>query len=74
MNTFSSNTFEFGPLEFSAGNHQIVEGRDIEIGDESESAIQKRLRVTDFKHVIESYKPFPKIHNGHRLTLFRFLN
>jgi ectoine hydroxylase-related dioxygenase (phytanoyl-CoA dioxygenase family) len=27
---------ELGPLEFSAGSHQIVEGRDLEIGDESE--------------------------------------
>jgi ectoine hydroxylase-related dioxygenase (phytanoyl-CoA dioxygenase family) len=25
---------ELGPLEFSAGSHQIVEGRDLEIGDE----------------------------------------
>lgn len=46
---------EMGPLEFSAGSHQIVEGRELQIGDESESAIQQRLRVTDFKHVIESF-------------------
>lgn len=46
---------EMGPLEFSAGSHQIVEGRDLEIGDESEAAIQQRLRVTDFKHVIEPF-------------------
>ncbi|MFN5134798.1 MAG: phytanoyl-CoA dioxygenase family protein [Chitinophagaceae bacterium] len=46
---------ELGPLEFSAGSHQIVEGRDLEISDESEAAIQQRLRVTDFKHVIESF-------------------
>ncbi len=46
---------EMGPLEFSAGSHQIVEGRDLEIGDESEVAIQQKLRVTDFKHVIEPF-------------------
>lgn len=47
--------FEMGPLEFSAGSHQIVEGRDLEIGDASETIIQQRLRVTDFKHVIEAF-------------------
>jgi ectoine hydroxylase-related dioxygenase (phytanoyl-CoA dioxygenase family) len=46
---------ELGPLEFSAGSHQIVEGRDLEISDESEAAIQQRLKVTDFKHVIEAF-------------------
>lgn len=46
---------EMGPLEFSAGSHQIVIGRDLEISDESEAAIQQNLRVTDFKHVIEPF-------------------
>ena len=46
---------ELGPLEFSAGIHQIVEGRDLEISDESEAAIQQKLRVTDFKHIIEAF-------------------
>jgi len=46
---------EMGPLEFSAGSHQIVEGRELEISDESEVFIQQRLRVTDFKHVIEGF-------------------
>jgi ectoine hydroxylase-related dioxygenase (phytanoyl-CoA dioxygenase family) len=46
---------ELGPLEFSAGSHQIVDGRELEISDESESAIQQKLRVTDFKHVIEAF-------------------
>jgi ectoine hydroxylase-related dioxygenase (phytanoyl-CoA dioxygenase family) len=46
---------EMGPLEFSAGSHVIVEGRELAIGDESEVLIQKKLRVTDFKHVIESF-------------------
>lgn len=46
---------EMGPLEFSAGSHAIEEGRELEIGDESEVLIQKKLRVTDFKHVIEPF-------------------
>jgi ectoine hydroxylase-related dioxygenase (phytanoyl-CoA dioxygenase family) len=46
---------DMGPLEFSAASHQIVEGRELAIGDESEVAIQQRLRVTDFKHVIEAF-------------------
>jgi ectoine hydroxylase-related dioxygenase (phytanoyl-CoA dioxygenase family) len=46
---------ELGPLEFSAGSHQIVEGRDLEISDESEALIQQKLKVTDFKHVIEPF-------------------
>ena len=40
---------ELGPLEFSAGSHQIVEGRDLEISDESEVSIQQKLKVTNFK-------------------------
>jgi ectoine hydroxylase-related dioxygenase (phytanoyl-CoA dioxygenase family) len=47
---------ELGPLEFSAGSHQIYEGRELEISDESEQLIQKKLRVTDFKHVIEPFE------------------
>ena len=46
---------QMGPLEFSAGSHVIVEGRDLEIGDESEKLIEKKLRVTDFAHVIEPF-------------------
>ena len=46
---------EMGPLEFSAGSQVIVEGRELEIGDESETVIQNKLRVTDFKHVIEPF-------------------
>jgi ectoine hydroxylase-related dioxygenase (phytanoyl-CoA dioxygenase family) len=46
---------EMGPLEFSAGSHVIVDGRELAIGDESEQAIQQRLRVTDFRHVVEPF-------------------
>jgi ectoine hydroxylase-related dioxygenase (phytanoyl-CoA dioxygenase family) len=46
---------EMGPLEFSAGSHVIVEGRELAIGDDSEILIQKKLRVTDYKHIIEPF-------------------
>lgn len=46
---------EMGPLEFSAGSHIITEGRDLKISDDSEIAIERRLRVTDFPHVVESF-------------------
>jgi len=46
---------ELGPLEFSAGSHAITEGRELEISDESEAIIQQKLKVTDFKHVIEAF-------------------
>ncbi len=44
-----------GPLEFSAGSHRIVEGRDLQIGDESEQLIGEKLRVTNFAHVVEPF-------------------
>ena len=44
-----------GPLEFSAGSHRVVEGRDLKIGDDSEKRIAEKLRVTDFNHVIEPF-------------------
>jgi len=46
---------EMGPLEFSAGSHQLVDGRELEIGDDSETKMEQKLRVTDFKHVIEPF-------------------
>lgn len=45
-----------GPLEFSAGSHRIVEGRDLKISDDSEKLIAEKLRVTDFEHVIEPFE------------------
>lgn len=44
-----------GPVEFSAGSHQIVAGRELEIGDQSETIIQQQLRVTDYQHVKEPF-------------------
>ncbi len=46
---------EMGPLEFSAGSHILVDGRELGIGDKSEREISKKLRVTDFEHVIEPF-------------------
>jgi ectoine hydroxylase-related dioxygenase (phytanoyl-CoA dioxygenase family) len=47
---------EMGPLEFSAGSHQIVSGRELQISDESELQIKEKLRVTDFKQVVEPFE------------------
>jgi len=46
---------EMGPLEFGEGSHQVVEGRDWKIGDESEAFIGEKLRITDFQHIIEPF-------------------
>ena len=46
---------EMGPLEFSSGSHIIKDGRDLAISDDSERIIHEKLRVTDFKHVIEKF-------------------
>lgn len=46
---------EMGPLEFSAGSHEIMEGRELSISDDSELQIEKRLKVTNFKHVVEPF-------------------
>lgn len=46
---------EMGPLEFSAGSHDILEGRELSISDDSENQIEKRLKVTDFEHIIEPF-------------------
>jgi len=49
-------TLEMGPLEFSAGSHRIKEGRELSIGDKSESLLSEKLRVSDFPHVIEPFE------------------
>ena len=46
---------EMGPLEFSAGSHQIAEGRDMEISDESEAFMDKKLRISNFKIFVEPF-------------------
>lgn len=47
---------EMGPLEFSASSHQITEGRELSISDESEEKIRQKLRVTDFPHIVEPFE------------------
>jgi ectoine hydroxylase-related dioxygenase (phytanoyl-CoA dioxygenase family) len=46
---------EMGPLEFSAKSQQIVFGRDLQIGDDSELKIKDNLRINNFDHVIEAF-------------------
>lgn len=46
---------ELGPLEFSAKSYEITEGRDKEIGDESQAYLDNILRNTGFKHVVEAF-------------------
>jgi len=43
------------PLEFSAGSHLVETGRELEIRDERKKQILQNLRVTNYKHAIESF-------------------
>ena len=46
---------ELGPLEFSAKSFEITEGRDKEIGDESQAYLDNILRNTGFNHIVEAF-------------------
>ncbi len=46
---------EMGPLEFSAKSYQLHGGRDLKISDDSEQVISKKLRISDFEHVVEPF-------------------
>lgn len=46
---------DLGPLEFSAGSASLTQGRDKEIGDESQSFLANLLRDTGFRHVVEAF-------------------
>ena len=46
---------ELGPLEFSAGSQQLMEGRNLKISDESEKEIQRKLTLRDFEQVVEPF-------------------
>ena len=46
---------ELGPLEFSAGSHQLTEGRNLKISDESEKELQKKLTLRDFQQVVQPF-------------------
>ena len=43
------------PLEFSSGSQQLLKGRNLEIGDESEKELDNILRLTDFKKHRKSF-------------------
>jgi ectoine hydroxylase-related dioxygenase (phytanoyl-CoA dioxygenase family) len=47
---------ELGPLEFSAKSQQLQEGRTLKISDDSETLIQKKLTLNDFKKVVEPFE------------------
>lgn len=46
---------ELGPLEFSAKSYQLQEGRTLKISDDSETIIQRKLTLNDFKKVVEPF-------------------
>jgi hypothetical protein len=47
---------ELGPVEFSAKSQQLQEGRTLKISDDSETLIQKKLTLNDFKKVVEPFE------------------
>ena len=47
---------EMGPLEFSAKSYQLHGGRELGISDDSERLISKKLRISDFEHVVEPFE------------------
>ncbi len=56
---------ELGPLEFSAKSQQLQEGRTLSISDDSETVIQKKLTLNDFKKVVEPFDSGEiSFHNG----------
>ncbi|SNY99890.1 phytanoyl-CoA dioxygenase family protein [Flagellimonas pacifica] len=46
---------QMGPLEFAAGSQHIKTGRDLSIGDESETIIGKKLRLTNCPKIVEPF-------------------
>lgn len=46
---------EMGPLEFSPGSQVLLQGRELSIGDESEAAIQRQLKINDFPHHVSAF-------------------
>jgi len=56
---------ELGPVEFSAKSQQLQEGRTFKISDDSETIIQKKLTLNDFKKVVEPFETGEvSFHNG----------
>ena len=48
-------TLKMGALEFSAGSHELIDGRGLPIGDDSERMVNEALRKGGFEHVIEPF-------------------
>jgi ectoine hydroxylase-related dioxygenase (phytanoyl-CoA dioxygenase family) len=46
---------EWGPLEYSAGSDQLIDGRDKEISDESQQFLETALKNKGFVHVVEPF-------------------
>lgn len=46
---------EWGPLEYSAGSDQLLDGRDKEISDESQQFLENALKTKGYLHVIEPF-------------------
>ena len=46
---------EWGPLEYSAGSDQLIDGRDKEISDESQQFLENALKEKGFVHVVEPF-------------------
>ncbi len=45
----------WGPLEYSAGSDQLLDGRDKEISDESQQFLENALKTKGFSHIIEPF-------------------
>ena len=48
-------SLEMGALEFSAGSHELRDGRNLAISDDSEDAIQRALSSNRYRHIIEPF-------------------
>jgi len=46
---------EWGPLEYSAGSDQLIDGRDKEISDESQQFLENALKEKGYLHVVEAF-------------------
>jgi Phytanoyl-CoA dioxygenase (PhyH) len=65
---------EMGPLNFAQGSHILTEGRQLEIGEDSEARIGARMRIGDFPVLQEPYGLGEvSVHSGwvfHRASIY----
>lgn len=45
----------WGPLEFSAGSHRLISGRNLKISDESQDFLESQLKENGFRQVVEPF-------------------